>query len=62
MFCVLVTIMITFFNQDNVTNPNMVECRMAERDSGDHPPPPPNLVEAIAAMLTGHDEQTAFLR
>jgi len=34
----------------------MVECRMAA------PPNPPDLVQAIAAMLTGHDEQTALLR
>ena len=26
------------------------------------PPPPPSLVEAIAAMLTGRDEQMALLR
>ena len=34
----------------------MVECRMGE------PPNPPELAQAIAAMLTGHDEQTALLR
>ena len=34
----------------------MVECRMAD------PPNPPDLVQAIAAMLTGRDEQTALLR
>ena len=34
----------------------MVECRMAG------PPNPPDLAQAIAAMLTGHDEQTALLR
>ena len=26
------------------------------------PPPPPDLVQAIAAILTGRDEQTALLR
>ena len=34
----------------------MVECRMAG------PPNPPELAQAIAAMLTGRDEQTALLR
>ena len=34
----------------------MVKCRMAA------PPNPPNLVQAIAAMLTGRDEQMALLR
>ena len=34
----------------------MVECRMAT------PPNPPDLAQAIAAMLTGRDEQTALLR
>jgi len=34
----------------------MVECRMGE------PPNPPELAQAIAAMLTGHDKQTALLR
>ena len=34
----------------------MVECRMGE------PPNPPELAQAIAAMLTGHDEQTTLLR
>ena len=34
----------------------MVECRMGE------PPNPPELAQAIAAMLTGCDEQTALLR
>ena len=34
----------------------MVDCRMAE------PPNPPNLAQAIAAMLPGRDEQTALLR
>ena len=39
----------------------MIECRTA--DQGDEaPPPPPNLVEAIATMLTGRDEQTVVLR
>ena len=39
-----------------MTNPIMVECRMGE------PPNPPELAQAIAAMLTGRDEQTALLR
>jgi len=43
-------------NQDIVTKSNMVECRMAA------PPSPPDLAQAIAAMLTGRDEQTALLR
>ena len=34
----------------------MVECRMGE------PPNPPELAQAIAAMLTGRDEQTTLLR
>ena len=34
----------------------MIECRMEE------PPNPPELAQAIAAMLTGRDEQTALLR
>ena len=34
----------------------MVECRVAA------PPNPPDLAQAIAAMLTGRDEQTAYLR
>jgi len=34
---------------------------MADGNSGD-PPPAPDLVQAIAAMLTGRDEQTALLR
>ena len=34
----------------------MVECRMGE------PPNPPELAQAITAMLTGRDEQTALLR
>ena len=34
----------------------MAECRMGE------PPNPPDLAQAIAAMLTGRDEQTALLR
>ena len=41
--------------------PIMVECRMADDGSG-APSPPPNLVEAITAMLTGCNEQTALLR
>jgi len=39
----------------------MVECRMADEGDG-APPPPPDLVQAIAAILTGRDEQTALLR
>ena len=39
----------------------MIECRMADQGDG-APPPPPNLVEAIATMLTGRDEQTTLLR
>ena len=38
----------------------MVECRMADEGDG-APLPPPDLVQAIAAMLTGRDEQTALL-
>ena len=37
-------------NQDIVTKSNMVECRMAA------PPNPPDLAQAIAAILTGQDE------
>ena len=33
----------------------MVECKIAD------PPNPPNLAKAIAAMLTGRDEQTSLL-
>ena len=44
-----------------MTNPIMVECRM-ENDGDGAPQPPPNLVQAIASMLTGRDEQTALLR
>ena len=47
----------------------MINCRMPNTGSdspahnGDNvPSPAPNLVEAIAAMLTGRDEQTALLR
>ena len=39
----------------------MVECRMADEGDG-APPPPPDLVQAIAAMSTGRDEQMALLR
>ena len=42
--------------KNHVINPIMVECRMAG------PPNPPDLAQAIAAMLTGRDEQTALLR
>ena len=47
----------------------MINCRMPNTGSdspapnGDNAPPPaPNLVEAIAATLTGRDEQTTLLR
>jgi len=49
------------YNQDNVTKPIMVEYKMAD-EGGGAPLPPPDLVQAIAAMLTGRDEQTALLR
>ena len=39
----------------------MVECRMADEGDG-VPPPPPDLVRAIAAIFTGRDEQTAAPR
>ena len=39
----------------------MVECRMADKGAG-APPPPPDLVRAIAAILSWRDEQTALLR
>ena len=42
--------------KNHITNPIMVECRMAG------PPNPPDLAQAIAAMLTGRDEQTALLQ
>ena len=54
-FCILPWLII-LGNQDIVTKSNMVECRMAA------PPNPPDLAQAIAAMLTGRDEQTALLR
>jgi len=38
----------------------MVECRMAD-EGGGAPLPPPDLVQAIAAILTGRDEQMALL-
>ena len=38
----------------------MVECRMAD-EGGGAPLPPPNLFQAIAAILTGRNEQTALL-
>ena len=44
-----------------MTNPTMAECKMADEGDG-VPPPPPDLVQAIAAILTGRDEQTALLR
>ena len=47
----------------------MINCRMPNTGSdspapnGDNAPPPaPNLVEAIAAILTGRDAQTTLLR
>ena len=43
-------------NHKNVTNPIMVECRMAD------PLNPLELAQDIAAMLTGRNEQTALLR
>ena len=52
----LVTIGIVLINLDDGTNHVMVKCRMAT------PPNPPDLAQAIAAMLTGRDEQTALLR
>ena len=45
-----------FINQNYGTNPTMAGCRMGE------PPNPPDLAQAIAAMLTGRDEQTSLLR
>ena len=54
-FCILPWLII-LGNQDIVTKSNMVECRM------EAPPNPPDLAQAIAAMLTGRDEQTALLR
>ena len=45
-----------FVIKNHVTNPIMVECRMASR------PNPLDLAQAIAAMLTGRDEQMALLR
>ena len=58
MLCIerLVTIRIVLINLDDGTNLVMVKCRMAV------PPNPPDLAQAIAAMLTGRDEQTALLR
>ena len=55
VFCILPCLII-LGNQDIVTKSNMVECRMAA------PPNPPDLAQAIAAILTGRDEQTALLR
>jgi hypothetical protein len=52
----LVTIRIVLINPDDGTILVMVKCRMAA------PPNPPDLAQAIAAMLTGRDEQTALLR
>ena len=55
VFCILPWLII-LGNQDIVTKSNMVECRMAA------PPNPPDLAQAIAAMLTGRDEQMPLLR
>jgi len=52
----LVITEIVLINLDDGTNLVMVKCRMAA------PPNPPDLAQAIAAILTGHDEQTALLR
>ena len=54
-FCILPWLII-LGKPDIVTKSNMGECRMAA------PPNPPDLAQAIAAMLTGRDEQTALLR
>ena len=54
-FCLLPWL-INLGKPDIVTKSNMVECRMAA------PPNPLELAQAIAAMLTGRDEQTALLR
>ena len=54
VFCILPWLII-LGNQNIVTKSNMVECRMAA------PPNPPDLSQAIAAMLTGRDEQTTLL-
>ena len=55
VFCILPWLII-LGNQDIVTKSNMVECRMTA------PLNPPDLAQAIAAMLTRRDEQTALLR
>ena len=58
MLCIerLVTIGIVLINLDDGTYFVMVKCRMAA------PLNPPDLAQAIAAMLTGRDEQTTLLR
>ena len=58
MSCIerLVTIRIVLINPDVGTNLVMVKCRMPA------PPNPPDLAQAIAAMLTVRDEQTALHR
>ena len=63
MLCIerLVTIGIILINLDDGTNLVMVKCRMAD-DAAGAPPALPNLAQAIAAMLTGRDDQTALLR
>ena len=57
MLCIerFVTIGIVLVNLDDGTNLVMVKCRMTA------PLNPPDLAQAIAAMLTGRDEQTALL-
>ena len=53
-FCILPWLIVC--NKIFGTNPTMAECRMGE------PPNPPDLAQAIAAMLTGRDEKTTLLR
>ena len=55
--CFLHSSMVDYFViKNHVTNPIMVECRMTS------PLNPLDLAQAIAAMLTGRDEQTALLQ
>ena len=62
MIWILVAVVLLFLcNQEKVTKPIMVECKMAD-EGGGAPLTPPNLVQAIAAILTGRNEQTALLR
>ena len=63
MSCIerLVAIRIVLIDPDDGTNLVMVKCRMAD-DAAGAPPAPPNLAQAIAAMLTGRDEHMALLR